>query len=119
MSVSSEEVLSLRTATIDDLDDVIDLACATFPMDPQWDYRFPHRKEFPEDHWKCTRLAYQNLMETPGNVMNIITIPTKKDGKIVDRPIAVAVWELPGDKTGVIPTQGLYTHTYQSLLALE
>lgn len=95
MSVRSEDVMALRKATVDDLDDLADIACAAFPMDPQWDYRFPRRKEFPEDNWNYTRLAYKNLLETSGNIINVITVQTEKDGETVHRSIALAVWELP------------------------
>lgn len=99
MSVRSDDSLALRTATADDLDELADIACAAFPMDPQWDYRFPHRKEFPTDNWNCTRLMYKTLLETSGNVINVITVPTKKDGATVHRSVALAVWELPEDTT--------------------
>lgn len=105
MSVHSDEVLTLRVATTDDLDDLADLACATFPLDPQWDYRFPRRREYPKDNWNCTRSTFQTFMETPGNVINIITIPTEKDGESVQRAVALAVWELPeAKKTEMITT---------------
>jgi len=35
----------LREATIDDLDYLTDIQVLAFPSDPQWDYRFPHRKK--------------------------------------------------------------------------
>ena len=95
MSEGSEEVMALRKATIDDLDDLTDIACAAFPMDPQWDYRFPHRKDFPQDHWNHTRMTYKNLLETSGNIVNLITVQTEKDGETVHRSIALAVWDLP------------------------
>lgn len=105
MSVLSDQVLTLRAATADDLDDVADIACAAFPMDPQWDYRFPRRKEYPKDNWNCTRLMYKNLMEK-GDAINVITIPTKKDGEEVHRPIAVAVWEPIGGGTDIAFASG-------------
>lgn len=105
MLVRSVDVMALRKATVDDLDDLADIACAAVPMDPQWDYRFPHRKEFPKDNWNATRLMYKTFMETSGNIINVITVPTEKDGKTVHRPIALAAWELPEDtKSGMIPT---------------
>ena len=95
MSVRSEDVMALRKATVDDLDDLADIACAACPMNPQWNYRFPRRKEFPKDNWNYTRLSYKNLLENPGNVINVITVQTEKDGEMVHRSIALAVWELP------------------------
>lgn len=96
----------MRVTTADDLDDLADLACATFPLDPQWDYRFPRRKEYPKDHWNCTRSMYRTYMETPGNIINIITIPTEKDGELVQQAVALAVWELPDERRKDIITMG-------------
>lgn len=113
MLVPSEEVLTLRAATTDDLDHLADIVCAAFAMDPQWDYRFPHRKEYPEDNWRCTRLMCKNLMETPGIAINVITIPTQNDGEEVHRPTAVAVWRLSGGETGVSSASGSSLHPYR------
>ncbi|KAK3486068.1 uncharacterized protein B0T23DRAFT_408131 [Neurospora hispaniola] len=33
------------------------------PLDPQWDYRFPLRKEFPEDHYKYTRMLFKYFLD--------------------------------------------------------
>ncbi|KAK3491889.1 hypothetical protein B0T13DRAFT_404157 [Neurospora crassa] len=33
------------------------------PLDPQWDYRFPLRKEFPEDHYKYTRMLFEYFLD--------------------------------------------------------
>lgn len=102
----SDEVMALRVATADDLDDLADITCAAFPMDPQWDYRFPHRKQFPKDNWDCTRFTCQSLLETPGNIINVITVPTEKDGVTVQQAIAVAVWELPEYSARSVVTTG-------------
>ena len=114
MLVPSDEVLALRKATTDDLDDLANITCAAMPMDPQWSYRFPHREEFPEDHWNCTRLMYKNLLETEGNVINVLTVPSMTDGETVRQLIALAVWELPGSKTGVDLAFGSYNHSHTS-----
>ena len=82
MIVPSDGVLALRKATTDDLDDLADIACATFPIDSQWDYRFPHREEFAENNWTYTRLMYKNLIENDDNVINIITTPSRENGAI-------------------------------------
>ncbi|KAK3337965.1 hypothetical protein B0H65DRAFT_435339 [Neurospora tetraspora] len=33
------------------------------PLDPQWDYRFPLRKQFPEDHYKYTRMLFEYFLD--------------------------------------------------------
>lgn len=104
----SEEVMALRKATIDDLDDLTNIACAAFPMDPQWNYRFPHRKEFEKDHWNHTRTTYKNLLATSGNIVNLITVQSEKDGETVHRSVALAVWELPESTRKYMASLGSY-----------
>jgi len=87
---------TLRDATIADLDDMTEIMCSAMPMDPAWNYRFPRRKEFPEDHWRCVREDIEKIFD-PGSrshrSVKVITIPrTNRKG---DRAVALAVWELP------------------------
>jgi GNAT superfamily N-acetyltransferase len=90
--------MQLRTATNQDLDDLATIACAAFPADPQWNYRFPHRREFPKDNFKCTRETYKSMLKEDGVVVNVITID-KDDDHQKHKPIALAVWELQYKKT--------------------
>ena len=90
-----EETMTLRTASIEDLDFLADIACAAFPMDPQWGYRFPHRKRYPRDNWRCTREMYSKVLEDSSVITNVICLKHSADGKEKDHPIALAVWEKP------------------------
>ncbi|KAK3071575.1 hypothetical protein LTR53_008383 [Teratosphaeriaceae sp. CCFEE 6253] len=56
---------TVRNATKDDLDDIVRIVQAGFPDDPEVDYRFPSRKEHPEDYAKWTRIEYQDYLEQP------------------------------------------------------
>ncbi|KAA6413004.1 MAG: hypothetical protein FRX48_02747 [Lasallia pustulata] len=88
--------MELRTATADDLDSLADIACAAFPMDPQWDYRFPRRREYPQDHWTCTRAIYNGFLTDSGDanyLVKVITSKSNEDDSIV-KPVALAIWQL-------------------------
>ena len=88
--------MELRTATVDDLDSLADIACAAFPTDPQWDYRFPRRREYPQDNWKSTRKIFNGFLTGSGEdhyLVKVITSQSNEDDSIV-KPIALAVWEL-------------------------
>ncbi|KAF2761731.1 hypothetical protein EJ05DRAFT_183075 [Pseudovirgaria hyperparasitica] len=91
--------LNLRTATDEDLDHLATIMCAAFPADPQWDYRFPRRKDYPEDHYKATREMCESMLKEKGVCINVVTTPVKIKGKEYERPIALAVWELHYEKT--------------------
>ena len=43
---------------------------------------------------------YQTLKE--GNIISIVKVPNKEDGKKIRRSIALAVCELPGTKKGMV-----------------
>ena len=49
MSVHSDEIMILRVATADGLDDLANIACAAAPIVPQLDYPFPHCRIYQED----------------------------------------------------------------------
>ena len=49
MSVRSDEIMTLRVATADDLDDLTNIACAAAPIALQLDYPFPHFRIYLED----------------------------------------------------------------------
>lgn len=85
--------MELRTATADDLDQMANIMCAAFPMDPQWDYRFPHRLEYPEDNWSCTREMLSNFLKKDHFVVKVITSKSNEDEDVV-KSVALAVWEL-------------------------
>lgn len=91
--------MELRQATPDDLDSMTDVMVSAFPMDPQWDYRFPYRLEYPEDHWRCTRRTLAKFFRKDHFVINIVT-----DGNGSEpgsrRAVALAVWELAFEMIG-------------------
>ena len=49
MSVRFDQILTLRVATADDLDDLANIACAASLIDLQMDYPFPHCRIYQED----------------------------------------------------------------------
>ncbi|SPQ20198.1 40ddd489-e041-4fed-ad20-01afb5df08ca [Thermothielavioides terrestris] len=46
-----------------DLEAVTDVIIRTMPLDPQWDYRFPYRRLYPEDHYKYTRMLFEYFLD--------------------------------------------------------
>ena len=87
---------TIRRATVEDLDDMTDIMCTAMPMDPQWDYRFPRRREFPDDHRRCTRSMLDSLVNDDANsrfVARVITIPCGEEGRR-SKAVALAIWEL-------------------------
>ncbi|KAK3985493.1 hypothetical protein QBC44DRAFT_335104 [Cladorrhinum sp. PSN332] len=46
-----------------DLEAVTDVIIKAMPLDPQWDYRFPYRQQYPEDHYKYTKMLFQYFLD--------------------------------------------------------
>jgi hypothetical protein len=91
--------VNVSFATLRDLDDVTKLAQAGFPDDPEFDYRFPKRHEFPEDNWEWTKREYEGYLNQPDKYAVLLaTLPTVCQGHDVERtrptPIALAVWDV-------------------------
>ncbi|KAF2746991.1 acyl-CoA N-acyltransferase [Sporormia fimetaria CBS 119925] len=87
--------LHLRPATKDDLDDLTEVARAGFPDDPEFDYRFPYRHEYPGDNYKWIRKEYEEYLDQPEKyAVLVVTAPTLVDSGHCDRVIALAVWDI-------------------------
>ncbi|KAL8834336.1 MAG: hypothetical protein Q9170_003790 [Blastenia crenularia] len=87
--------LSLRTATEADLDELTQVAQAGFPDDPEWNYRFPNRRKYPEDNWKCIRREYEEYLAQPEKyVVLVVTAPVKSSERLISKVIALAVWDI-------------------------
>lgn len=77
--------MKLREATKDDLEALTDIMIAAMPTDPAWDYRFPYRGDYPEDHRRFVKKTFEQAVEAQGTILNVVEIEK-------DRPIAYAVW---------------------------
>lgn len=77
--------MRLREATKDDLDALIDIMIAAMPTDPAWDYRFPFRGDYPEDHRRGVKQIFEEAFEAQATVLNVVEIEK-------GHPVAYAVW---------------------------
>jgi ribosomal protein S18 acetylase RimI-like enzyme len=97
---SAANPIVLREASILDLDVMVSIAVAAMPLDPQWDYRFPHRRSYPEDTWLFTRRRYREFLENNRRwwvvLAELVANPQGKPGSRVDhpKPIAFAIWDI-------------------------
>ncbi|KAI1409962.1 acyl-CoA N-acyltransferase [Hypoxylon sp. FL1857] len=82
--------LALRRATPDDLEDIATVAQEGFPDDPEFDYRFPYRQNFPEDNRKWIVQEYREYLEQPDKYAVIIVTASDNDNKAV----ALSVWDI-------------------------
>ncbi len=80
----------VRTARLDDLDAITTVVQLGFPDDPQFNYRFPYRLKYPEDHWKWTRREYEGYLNQAEKYAVVVAATPDTE----DKPIAVSVWDM-------------------------
>ncbi|EGX88205.1 Acyl-CoA N-acyltransferase [Cordyceps militaris CM01] len=90
--------LHIRDALPGDVDALAAIIRYAMPMDPQWDYRFPLRKQYPEDNYGYTRLMMKSFLEAQGVVVKVVTFPAPGLPEEDEVPAALAVWEVEPDK---------------------
>jgi len=68
-----------------DLDGVTEVILEAMPDDPQWDYRFPKRCEFPEDHRKFTKMLLQCFLDPKFDDWVVMVVEDKQEPKTKDQ----------------------------------
>jgi len=87
--------ISIRQGSLADLDVMLDIGLAAFPMDPQWDYRFPYRWTYPRDTRKFTRMRYREFLENKdGRWMVLFAECLDPENPLRIKAMAFAVWEI-------------------------
>ncbi len=86
------DALAIRPATLADLDSLTDIAQAGFPYDPEWNYRFPYRGDYPNDNRKWTKKEYEEYLNQPDKYQ--VFVATIQDTEGSRKPIALAVWDM-------------------------
>ena len=93
-AVTSSE-LSLRLATEEDLDDITQVALEGLADDPELDYWFPRRHDFPADYWKWQRQEFKEYLEQPEKYAVVcVTAPAAPDRKTSGQAVSFAVWDM-------------------------
>jgi hypothetical protein len=90
----SQPPVSFRVATQDDLDNITRVAQAGFPDDPEWNYRFPYRSDYPKDNWKWTRRDYQLYLGNPEKFTVLVATTPDDRSEQESKIIALAVWNI-------------------------
>ena len=52
-----------RLGRPEDAEAVTRVIIDTMPLDPQWDYRFPYCCEYPDDHYKYTKMLFEYFLD--------------------------------------------------------
>ncbi|KAF3917139.1 hypothetical protein ABW20_dc0108514 [Dactylellina cionopaga] len=88
-------LITIRPVEDRDLEDLVDIAIASFEYDPQWQYRFPYRKEYCGDHRNFTRMYYtEYLVNTRAgdNIVMVAEAPSFENAKVT-KVVAFGIWD--------------------------
>jgi hypothetical protein len=78
-----------------DLDAIVDIVIKAFAYDPQWQYRYPYRLQYSEDHKKFTRIYYADYLEMTFagyNTIMLAEMPSDEDPNVL-KVISVSIWD--------------------------
>jgi hypothetical protein len=86
-----------RPATLADKEAWINAILTGYELDPQFPWRYPKRKEFPEDARKATREVFEMVLGIESMTCLVAELPRIEEGEsgyaeewVV---VAVAIWE--------------------------
>ena len=77
-----------------DLDGVTQVIMDAMPLDPQWHYRFPYRKQFPEDHEKFTRMLLEYFLDPELDDWTVMVVEDTDLGDGEPRIVAFGVFDV-------------------------
>jgi hypothetical protein len=86
--------LRVRKALITDLEVMLDIGLEAMPMDPQWNWRFPHSSQYPEDTRYFTRQKYREFLEDKTGRWQVMLAEISSDNDVPPVSIAMAVWDI-------------------------
>ncbi|KAK1832992.1 acyl-CoA N-acyltransferase [Podospora conica] len=89
--------MTLRSATLRDLDAITNLGLASLHDDPVWPYRFPWARIYPKVHYKYSRIRFEEYLESVDMGLiqcMVIEIPDEDDPS-ASKIIAFSMWSLP------------------------
>lgn len=112
LAVGGPPPIVLRNGTLADLDCILDIGLAAMPMDPQWNYRFPHRQAFPQDQRDATRKRYREFLENSDGRWSVTVAEMFKGNSVT--PVAFAVWDIGNLSRKSTVTQPQETSRYKS-----
>lgn len=95
MSFKAPAASTLRLARPDDIDGIVDVMLLTSSLDPNWDFIFSYRHEYPEDYYKYTKIVFESYLR-PGRddkKVMVIEAPSHEDPN-VSKIVAISVWDV-------------------------
>ncbi|KAL2258261.1 hypothetical protein VTK26DRAFT_8513 [Humicola hyalothermophila] len=83
-----------RLALPDDIEAVTRVIIETMPLDPQWDYRFPYRHDYPEDHYKYTKMLFEYFLDPAYDDWVVMVVEDSFEPGGPPEVVAFGVWDV-------------------------
>ncbi|KAL2200789.1 hypothetical protein P885DRAFT_66416 [Corynascus similis CBS 632.67] len=77
-----------------DIEAVTHVIINTMPLDPQWDYRFPYRHQYPEDHYKYTRMLIEYFLDPLYDDWLVMVVEDSLEPGGPREVVGFGVWEV-------------------------
>ena len=89
--------MSMRAAQASDLDAITWISVAATPTDPLCDYRYPYRKQYPEDFQGFSRICLSEFLAeaTTGSTLFMVYEAPSMEDRTIRKVVSYAIWELP------------------------
>jgi len=84
--------ISLRKATLNDLEDITNIAISVIPLQPSLLYLYPYFEEYPEDIYKYILGQHSDFINSPG--VEAIVAEARLNNSTNFTTIAYATWDL-------------------------
>lgn len=101
-------MLSIRRATLGDVDILVDLTQSSMDGTSQCDYRFPHARQYPDENAMYFRIRYTSMMTATDQNWTVYIASLSQGEEDQEKPIAFAFWRMdnlaePAGSEVVIP----------------
>ncbi|KAK0721966.1 hypothetical protein B0T26DRAFT_739299 [Lasiosphaeria miniovina] len=83
-----------RLGLMSDVDAITNVIIKAMPLDPQWDYRFPLRYEYPDDHYKYTRMLFELFLDPTHNDWCVMVVEDALEPDCETMIVAFGVWDV-------------------------
>lgn len=100
--------ITIRQATLEDVDALSEVEILARPSDPSWTYRYPYREEYPDDHRAFNRAKYEVFFRPNARFEVVLAEAPSHSDPAVKVPVGVSIWQvdkapwftLPQDTSG-------------------
>lgn len=77
-----------------DVEAIANVIINAMPLDPQWDYRFPYRHQYPEDHYNYTRMLFEYFLDPSYDDWLVMVVEDSLEPGGPTEVVSFGVWDI-------------------------